>query len=152
MAFKEVNFKISSVKEKQLFEYITEICNCKILNPVVDDLNKAIYSVDLPIDSPLYIIKGNSFTPQYKWANTEYKGEQYVLEFSSSRFDYVYISYDREIYSTNGEPINRLFIFVDYFTKLENESLNNFNRIQKWIKNNAQKIEKMDNIRVYCVG
>ncbi len=150
MAFKEVNFKISSEKEKQLFEYVSETCNCKILNPVIDDLNKSIYSVDLPIDSPLYIIKDNSFVPQYKWANTEYKGEQYVLEFSSN-VDFVYISYERELYSTNDEPINRLFIFFDYFTKLENESLNNFKRIQKWIKDNAQKIEKLDNIRVYCV-
>ena len=150
MSFKEVNFKISSTKEKQLFEYITETCNCKILNPVVDDLNKSMYSVDLPIDSQLYIIKDNSFTPQYQWTNTDYKGEQYVLEFSSS-VDYVYISYERELYSTNDEPINRLFILVDSFAKLENESLNNFKKLQKWIKSNAQKIEKMDNIRVYCI-
>lgn len=150
MSFKEVNFKISSTKEKQLFEYITETCNCKILNPVVDDLNKSMYSVDLPIDSQLYIIKDNGFTPQYKRTNTDYKGEQYVLDFSSS-IDYAHISYERELYSTNGESINRLFMCVDYFTKLENEAQNNFKKIQKWIKNNAQKIEKMDNIRVYCI-
>lgn len=150
MPFKEVNFKISLIKEKQLFEYIIGTCNCKILNPIVDDLSKSIYSMDLPIDSSLYIIKDNSFTPQYNWTNTDYKGEQYVLELSSS-IDYVNISYEREVYATNDESINRLFICVDYFTKYGNESLNCFKKIQKWIKNNAQKIEKLDNIRVYCI-
>lgn len=152
MAFKEVNFEISKTKEVELLEYITKTCNCKLLNPLVCDLNEAIYNENLPINSYCYIIKNQVFEPQYELEDTE-DGKRYVLKIiPNDSFDpsFTLFTYER-MPQHNEKSNNRLFVSFDYFSSEKNNVLRDFNVIKKWIKSNAQKSIKFGKIRIYSI-
>ncbi len=155
MGFKEINFEISPLKEKELFRYIIEECNCQIFNPVVENLDEAVYNEKSEINSLHYVIKGMDFKPQYKWTDTFYdKGQYYVFDFSSDteNIDYMYVSYERmPSEEDSNKSHNRLFISFAYPTDLKNEYYNNFKKIKKWIKSHTQTVERFGRLPIYCI-
>ena len=153
MPYKEIFFKISSIKERDLFAYISEVCDCKIINPVVLEPSGGIFQKDIPINSPLYLIVDNSvdFKVQYKKEDLMSEETKYVLEFPQSG-KITYISYERFDYCNNTEASNRLFLSYDsFFEQKKSVSVNNFEIIQKWIKNNAKEKIKFGKSGIYLI-
>lgn len=130
MSVKEIYFKISSAKEKELFNFILNDCGCIILNPRVNDKKSAVVdSCTMLNNNYMYAIVNHHFTIKYSEDFDKTSKTKFYLDLSSR--DSIMI-YQRE---TNS--VNRIYIFsADVYSENINAQ---FIKIKKWIKGNSKK-------------
>lgn len=153
MPYKEIFFKISSMKEEELFAYISETCHCKIVNPVVLEQNKGVFKKGMPIISPIYIIVDDSvdFKIQYKRDDSVSGETKYILELPQNG-SFTYISYERFDYCNNTEASNRLFVVSDKFLSFKKSAtVCKFKKIETWIKSNSKNCVNIGRINMYVI-
>lgn len=143
MGVKEIYFKISSAKEKELFNFIMNDCGCIILNPCVNDKKSAVMdSCSMLNNNYMYAIVDHHFTIKYSADFDKMPKSKFYLDLSSN--DSIMI-YHRE---TNS--VNRIYIFS---ADICSENINaQFVKIKKWIKGNSKKKITEDGCPpIFCV-
>ena len=136
--FKEIYFVITRDKEKELFEYISSLSFCKIVNPVNNTANAVG-----DMDSHLYLIVNDDFKDIY------IPGEAFssALKMPTDPF-FSYLSYERFDFDEQKSK-NRLFL-VSYLKRNKQIKVA-FKCIKKWIVKNSTTRTKFGEITVHVV-
>lgn len=143
MGVKEIYFKISSAKEKELFNFIRNNCGCIILDPRVNEKNSAVMdSCSMLNNNYMYVIVDHNFTIKYSEDFDKTSKTKFYLDLSS---DDSVIIYHRET-----DSVNRIYVFS---ADVCSENINTqFVKIKKWIKGNSKKKITEDGCPpVFCV-
>ena len=138
MVNKEIYIQISATDENELFKYITKICHCKILVPITNNSENAVFKEEGLADSRVCIIVNENIQVNYKLDNIEIP------------YGFSYISYER-IDDVDKDRITvRLFTTYEFIDK-KNSMEDIYNAIKKWIKSHTQEIDGFGKFKIYII-